>query len=124
VKPIEIGEQKIEPANTKINITESQETDKKIKKKKIFKSPYDVEKTDEEKKLEEDELVFGIEHPGLHVVLKKIAKQDKERLAAVNDGEEKDEGCVTFSHAIIDKLTKEVVSCCYCRILFLIKFFN
>lgn len=45
----------------------------KIKKKK--KNPYEEEKVIPE----QEELVFGVEHSGLHLALKKIAKMDKDK---------------------------------------------
>lgn len=66
---------------------------KKIKKKKIF-----VGNEDDKVPAKPEEFVSGIEHAGLHVVLKKILKLGK-------DTEE-----VKFSASLADKLTEEVVS--------------
>lgn len=63
----------------------------KIKKKRVFAG------NKEEKPIEPVEMILGIEHAGLHMILKKIIKLGK-------DNE------IKFSTAIAEQLTKETVS--------------
>lgn len=68
----------------------------KIKKKK--KNPFEKEpKIDEDNKM-----VSGIEHSGLHFALKKIAKLDKDKAK---------EDLPTIGQALVEKLNSETVSC-------------
>lgn len=68
---------------------------KKIKKKKVFAG--NEEKEDEKKAVD---LALGVEHPGVHMALKKIARLGKDV-----------EGAVKFSSSLVEKLNDEVVSC-------------
>lgn len=67
----------------------------RIPKKK--KSPFEKQKT----AVNESELLSGIEHPGMHIALKKIAKADKEKVSA---------NCPTFGASLTNELNEETVS--------------
>uniref|UniRef100_A0A336MGJ9 CSON001138 protein n=1 Tax=Culicoides sonorensis TaxID=179676 RepID=A0A336MGJ9_CULSO len=68
-----------------------------IKIKKIKKNPL-IDENEEQKK--EEKLIFGIEHPGLHVVLKKLIKLDIEKSKS-------DEP--QFGTSLMEKLSNETV---------------
>lgn len=67
----------------------------KKKKKLVIKKEIEVKK---EPGTDEDDLVLGVEHPGLHIILKKILKFGK-----------LSEDSVKFSSSLIEKLTDETV---------------
>lgn len=70
----------------------------KVKKKKI-KSPFEDDKV----KPQKPDPINGVEHAGLHVAFKKMAKNDQEKSKS-------DEP--TFGGAIIEQLSSELVSVC------------
>ncbi|KAJ6637486.1 Protein penguin [Pseudolycoriella hygida] len=73
-----------------------QKDDKKIKKKKIIVNPL-VEATPT---VQSDPTTYGVEHAGLHIVLKKILKSDKEK---------KERNEPTFGAAIAQKMTPQTM---------------
>lgn len=77
--------------NEAIIKTEGDGAPSKIKKKKVFVG------NEEETPKEPEELVLGVEHAGLHMILKKLFKFGKN-----ND--------VKFSTSVTDQLTEEIVS--------------
>lgn len=87
-------------------------TKKKINPKilKKYKSPYEKEKV--EKPVE---MIAGIEHAGLHIVLKKILKTDSDEKSAEEASAAKADDVaaqqsVTFGAALADKLDVDTVS--------------
>ncbi|XP_063703678.1 protein penguin [Culicoides brevitarsis] len=84
------------------NDEEAEETEKvaqipSIKIKKIKKNPL----IDENEEKKEEKQIAGIEHPGLHVALKKLIKSDQAK--------EDEDTSNRFGTALVAKLTKETV---------------
>lgn len=75
---------------------EIEKVEEKVGKRKMKISPYE-----DEKKTDAVPLVSGIEEAGLHVALKKMFKNDKEKLS---------EGESTLGGAVVEALTEETVS--------------
>ncbi|XP_058062880.1 protein penguin [Anopheles bellator] len=72
--------------------------------KKVKKSPFEEEKAaSREKLLSTNPLVNGIEHPGIHIALKKIIKQDREKRQENPESNDVPQ----FGYAIIEELSKE-----------------
>lgn len=69
-----------------------------IKIKKIKKNPL----IDENEEKPEEKQILGIEHSGLHVVLKKLIKSDQ--------GKDDEDKTNRFGVALVEKLTKETVT--------------
>ena len=88
-------------------IAEATKLKKEKKQKLIAKVDDDALSEDEEAAKPEEEVVkssvIGIEEAGLHIVLKKILKNDKERLQQNKDSP-------TFGSILLRQLTDETVS--------------
>lgn len=69
------------------------------KGKRIIKNPMEEEKNSEE--AEEIKLIFGVESAGIHMALKKIIKDDTERM--------KSNETVLFTSSLAEKLTDQVI---------------
>lgn len=76
--------------------SEIEKVEEKVGKRKMKISPYE-----EEKKTDAVPLVSGIEEAGLHVALKKMFKNDKEKLSS---------GESTLGGAVVECLTEETVN--------------
>lgn len=92
-------------------VAEKEEKKESLKIKKKKKNPFEKEKVVDE----ENKLVTGIEHSGLHFALRKIAKLDKEKLK---------EELPTFGQALVEKMNQETVKKFnFCRVFKTLIFF-
>ncbi|XP_037938189.1 protein penguin [Teleopsis dalmanni] len=96
----------IEQFVTEANKIKKQKREKIIKlETENIKDNSDSDGEDEKEEVAEDQEIstqLGVEEPGLHIVLKKILKNDKERLS-------QNENAETFGNILTNNITKETI---------------